>query len=286
MTLLVFGAGGQVGRALLDRAGEIATGLDRKACDVRDARAVARAIEACGPSVVVNCAAYTSVDRAEGERDQAFAVNADGAAIVARAAANHGIPVIHLSTDYVYDGRLGDAHVEDEPARPLNVYGASKAAGDAAVIDGNTAHLVLRVSWVFGIHGRNFVKTMLKLGRERDELRIVDDQVGGPTEASDIADAIIAMAARCRQTGFETWGIYHFAGAPSTTWCRFAQAIFDRARPPAPRLVPILTSSYPTPAPRPLNSVLDCTKIVRIFGLKQPDWRLGLSHVLAAVETD
>jgi dTDP-4-dehydrorhamnose reductase len=286
MALLVFGAGGQVGRALLDRAGDIAIGLDRRACDICDAGAVSQAIETVGPSVVVNCAAFTSVDKAERERDQALAVNAGGAANVARESAKYGIPVIHLSTDYVYDGRLPDPHVESEPARSLNVYGASKAAGDAAVMDGNAAHLVLRVSWVFGVHGHNFVKTMLKLGRERDELRIVNDQVGGPTEASDIADAVIAMASRCRQTGFEKWGIYHFAGAPATTWYRFAQAIFERARSPAPRLVPILTSDYPTPAARPLNSALDCGKISRTFGLEQPDWRLGLSRVLATLDMD
>ncbi len=224
-------------------------------------------------SAVVNCAAYTAVDRAESEPERAFAVNAGGAEIVARAAAARGLPIIHLSTDYVYAGTAAAPHREDEPIAPLNVYGASKAAGDAAVAAANPAHLLLRVSWVFGVYGANFVKTMLRLGRERSELRVVADQTGGPTEARDIADAVIAMAAACRRPGFSAWGVYHFAGAPSTSWHGFAQAIFERARQPRPRLVAIASRDYPTPAARPLNSTLDCRRIREIFGIEQPDWR-------------
>lgn len=290
MSLLILGAGGQVGRALAERAGAQGLGLDRAACDITDPAAVGRALLAPALSVVVNCAAYTAVDRAESDRRAAYAVNADGAAIVARAAAAIGLPVIHLSTDYVYAGTRVGPQREDEPIAPVNLYGASKAAGDAAVAAENPAHLLLRVSWVFGVHGANFVKTMLRLGRERDELRIVADQEGGPTEARDIADAVIAMAGECRRPGFARWGPYHFAGAPSTSWHGFAQAIFEcapgrSARPPrAPRLVPIASRDYPTPAARPFNSTLDCRRIRDVFGIEQPDWRVSLSRVIAGLE--
>ena len=284
MSLLVFGAGGQAGRALIERFGSGGTGYDHAACDICDPVSVARAVSDRALTAVVNCAAYTAVDRAESERERAFAVNAEGAAIVARAAAQRELPIIHLSTDYVYSGSTAAPHHEDEPTAPINVYGASKAAGDVAVAAANPAHLVLRVSWVFGVHGANFVKTMLRLGHERSELRVVADQQGGPTEARDIADAVIAMSELCRRPGFDAWGIYHFAGAPSTSWFGFAQAIFEHARGPRPRLVAIPTREYPTPAARPLNSSLDCARNREVFGLGQPDWRISLARVLDALE--
>jgi dTDP-4-dehydrorhamnose reductase len=281
VTLLILGAGGQVGQALGARAGAAARGLTHAACDITDGAAVAHALSAPGLSAVVNCAAYTAVDRAESEPERAFAVNADGAAIVARAAAERGLPLFHLSTDYVYAGTGTAPYRENQPIAPLNVYGASKAAGDAAVATGDPAHLILRVSWVFGVHGANFVKTMLRLGRERSELRVVNDQKGGPTAADDIAEAIMVMADRCRQPGFAAWGTYHFAGRPSTSWCGFARAIFARTAKPAPRLVPISSRDYPMPAARPLNSLLECGRIRRVFGIERPDWRRSLSRVMA-----
>ncbi len=281
MRLLILGAGGQVGQALAARAGAAALTLTRAACDITDRAAVAQALSAPGLSAVVNCAAYTAVDRAEGERELAFAVNAEGAGIVARAAAERGLPLVHLSTDYVYAGTGAAPYREDQPLAPVNVYGASKAAGDAAVAAGDPAHLILRVSWVFGVHGANFVKTMLRLGRDRRELRVVDDQKGGPTAAGDIAEAIMVIAARCLQPGFAAWGTYHFAGRPSTSWYGFARAIFARAAEPAPRLVPIQSRDYPTPAARPLNSMLECGRIRRVFGIGRPDWRRSLSRVIA-----
>lgn len=284
MTLLVLGAGGQVGRALVERAGRGALAFDRQACDIGDAASVARALAAPQASLVVNCAAYTAVDRAESEREQAFTVNATGAGIVARAAAARSLPVIHISTDYVYAGSRTGAHREDQPIAPLNAYGASKAAGDAAVVAANPKALLLRVSWVFGVYGPNFVKTMLRLGRERPELRVVDDQRGGPTEARDIADAILVMAEICRRPGFSAWGPYHLAGAPSTSWFGFAQAIFERASIKPPRLIPIPTTEYKTPAIRPLNSVLDCSRIREVFALEPPDWRQSLSRVVTTLE--
>ncbi len=274
MTLLVFGAGGQVGRAVM--AQDRAIGLDRASCDICDEGAVRRAFAATQVSAAVNCAAYTAVDRAESERELAFAVNAQGAGTIARVAASQGIPVIHLSTE--------DAVGEATPIAPLNAYGASKAAGDAAVIAANPAHILLRVSWVFGVHGANFVKTMLRLGGDRAELRIVADQRGGPTEAGDIAAAILAVAAGLRAPGFDDWGVYHYAGAPATSWFGFAQEIFARTRGPRPRLTPIATQDYPTPARRPLNSTLDCSRILRRFAISQPDWRISLSRVMAALE--
>ncbi len=280
MTLLVLGAGGQVGRALVERAGRGARGFDHAECDILDAVAVERVLAAEDFSLVANCAGYTAVDRAEAERDKAFAINAEGAGIVARAAAARKLPIIHLSSDYVYSGEREDAYGEDEPMAPLSAYGRSKAAGDLAVATNNSAHIVLRVSWVFGRYGNNFVKTMLRLGRERTELRVVEDQIGGPTEARDISDAVLVIANACRRQGFENWGIYHFAGAPVTNWYRFAGEIFARSNRTAPRLTPILTRDYPTAAIRPLNSRLDCRKILRTFGLAQPDWRNSLSRVL------
>jgi dTDP-4-dehydrorhamnose reductase len=276
----VFGAGGQVGRVLVERAGGVARGYDRAACDICDAAAVAHALSAASPSVVVNCAAYTAVDRAEQEPERAFAINTGGAATLAAAAAERRLPIIHLSTDYVYAGTGSAPHLETAPIAPLNTYGASKAAGDAAVAAANPAHLLLRVSWVFGVYGANFVKTMLRLGRERPELRVVDDQRGGPTEARDIADAILVMAAICRAPGFDAWGTYHFAGAPSTSWHGFAEAIFARSHGARPSLVRIATRNYPTPARRPLNSTIDCERIRRVFGIAQPDWRSSLSRVV------
>jgi dTDP-4-dehydrorhamnose reductase len=283
LTILVLGAAGQVGRALAERGGAKARGFTRTECDILDMRMVERTVATPGLSVVVNCAGYTAVDRAESERTRAFSVNAEGAGIVARAAAARGLPVIHLSTDYVYDGRHNGPYLEDDSIAPINVYGASKAAGDAVVADCNPAHLVLRVSWVFGVHGNNFVKTMLRLSRERDELRIVDDQVGGPTEARDIADAILDMAAGCGHPEFEAWGVYHFAGAPSTSWYGFARAIFERVAGPSPILTPIASGDYRTAAARPLNSVLECTRIRRAFHIEQPNWGTSLDRVLSAL---
>jgi dTDP-4-dehydrorhamnose reductase len=284
VTLLVLGAGGQVGRALVELAGANAFGLDRAACDISDASSVARAMSARELSMVVNCAGFTAVDRAESERDRAFAVNMEGAEIVARAACLRRLPMIHISSDYVYGGAHGRDYREEDPISPLNVYGASKAAGDVAVAAANPMHLVLRVSWVFGIHGVNFVKTVLRLGREQSELRVVDDQTGRPTEADDIAGAILKMAAACRRPGFHAWGTYHFAGAPSTTWYGFARAIFERTNGRSPRLVPIASDEYPTPARRPLNATLCCAKIRRTFAIDQPDWRTSLSRVLAVID--
>ncbi|MGF6228735.1 dTDP-4-dehydrorhamnose reductase [Inquilinus ginsengisoli] len=281
MTLVVLGAGGQVGRELAELAqarGLAMRALARSEVDITDAAAVAAAVR--GADFVANCAAYTAVDKAETERDQAFAVNATGPGVIARACAEAGAALLHISTDYVFRGDGDRPWREDDPIAPLSVYGESKAAGEAAVREALPRHVILRTAWVFAAHGNNFVRTMLRLGAERPELRIVADQRGGPTAAADIAAAILAIRERAQAPGFDGWGTFHFAGAPATSWHDFAAAIFAEKGGAAPALRPIATSDYPTPARRPSNSVLDCGKIGRVFGLAQPDWRRALSAVV------
>lgn len=284
--LLVFGAGGQVGRELLAARlpeGWSIVGRDHAAVDVVDAAAVSGAVVRAGADLVINAAAYTAVDRAESERDRAFAVNDHGAGHVATACASVAVPLIHLSTDYVFDGVKSGAYAEHDHVNPMSVYGASKADGERAVRARQPEHIILRTSWVFAAHGNNFVHTMLRLGTERHELRVVADQHGGPTPASDIAATCIAIA-RAIADGTHAWGTYHYAGTPSVSWHGFAAAIFaaaarsDRA---APALVPITTAEYPGAAKRPLNSVLDCGKIAREFGIAQPDWRPAMERAVA-----
>ncbi|MFE0756228.1 dTDP-4-dehydrorhamnose reductase [Inquilinus sp. NPDC058860] len=281
MTLVVFGAGGQVGRELSGLAaaqGLAVRAFARSEVDITDAAAVADAVR--GADFVANCAAYTAVDKAETERDRAFAVNATAPGVIARACAEAGAALLHISTDYVFRGDGDRPWREDDPIAPLSVYGESKAAGEAAVRAALPRHVVLRTAWVFAAHGHNFVRTMLRLGAERPELRIVADQHGGPTAAADIAAAILAIRERALAPGFDGWGTFHFTGAPATTWYDFAAAIFAAKGGPAPVLHPIATADYPTPAPRPSNSVLDCGRIGRVFGLAQPDWRRALSAVV------
>jgi dTDP-4-dehydrorhamnose reductase len=279
--LIILGAGGQVGRQLATQAarqGVAARAHGRQEADITSAGAVAKAIDGAG--FVVNCAAYTAVDKAESERDAAYAVNAEAPALIAQACAARGIPVLHISTDYVFGETQGRPWREDDPVDPPNVYGLSKEAGEAAVRAANPRHLILRTAWVYDSEGSNFVRTMLRLGATRDELRVVGDQHGGPTAAEDIALAILAMIAKASTPGFADWGTYHFTGAPETTWFDFAAAIFaGRA---TPKLTRITTADYPTPAKRPAYSVLDCGKIAHVFGIAQPDWRVSLAKVLQA----
>jgi dTDP-4-dehydrorhamnose reductase len=281
--LLVVGAGGQVGRALMRRqhvAHRRLVGLTHVELDITDADRVLSVTEEHHPVLVVNAAADTAVDRAERAPDRAFAVNQDGPANLAAACAALGIPLLHLSTDYVFDGSKVTAYDETDPVAPTGVYGASKAAGEALVRARLARHVILRTAWVFGGDGANFVKTMLRLAAERRQLRVVDDQRGGPTPAGAIADALLAIAAHL-DDGADTWGTYHFCGAPATSWHGFACAIVAAAVAHGGRnvpIVPIATADYPTPARRPANSVLDCAKIARDFGIPQPDWRPALAR--------
>jgi dTDP-4-dehydrorhamnose reductase len=281
--LLILGARGQVGRALIahaNRRGFRHRALGRAECDVCDRDAVRRAITCA--RLVVNCAAYTAVDRAETEPDAALRVNAHGAENIAAACTEAAIPLIHLSTDYVFDGCSARPAREDDPTRPLSVYGRTKLGGEVAVRRHLRSHIILRSSWIFSASGENFVKTILRLAKTRPELRIVDDQVGGPTAADHVAQAVIDIAAISAKPGFNDWGTYHFSGAPATSRYEFARAI---AANDGAVVLPIATKDFPTPAQRPLNSVLDCSRIFRTFGIKQPDWREPLRDVLAALST-
>ena len=288
--ILVFGAAGQVGRELVDQVwpdGLHAIGLDRAGADVTDRAAVTRAIAAQRPALVVNAAAYTAVDKAEQEPARAWAVNRDGAANLAAACAAHDLPLVHLSTDYVFDGAKAGAYDEDDPVCPLGVYGASKEAGEAAIRAVLPRHVILRTAWVFGVHGHNFVKTMLRLGGERAELGIVADQRGCPTEAADIARAVARVAAALLGTPEAArLGTFNYVGAPPTTWHGFATAIFERAA-AAGRKVPALraiaTADYPTPARRPANSVLATGKLARVYAIAPCDWPVALDRVLGAL---
>jgi len=279
MKLLVTGGRGQLGRSVLARGavhGHAIVAVDTEV-DVCDAAQVDAALATHAPEAVVNAAAYTAVDKAETERERAFAVNAEGAANVARACARHGVPLLHVSTDYVFDGTATRPYREDNPIAPLGVYGASKAAGEHAVLElGGT---VVRTSWLFATGGPSFVHTMLRLAAERPVLRVVADQHGCPTWAGDLADALLALAARSARQR-----IYHACGGEPTTWHAFAAAIVAEARRyralTCERIDAITTADYPTPARRPAYSVLDTARL-RADGVVVPSWRAGLARVIA-----
>ena len=277
MRLLVFGRSGQVATELARRAGD-ALLLDRDRADLTDPAACAAAIRAHAPDAVINAAAYTAVDRAEEEEAIATTINADAPGAMARQCASLGIPLVHISTDYVFDGGGAAAWRPEDTAAPLNAYGRSKLAGEHAIAQAGGPHVILRTSWVFSAHGANFVRTMLRLAQTRDALKIVDDQIGGPTPAADIAAACLTVAQQLQTDPGKT-GIYHYVGAPYVSWKGFAEAIFDSAGRDV-GVTGIATSDYPTPAQRPLNSRLDCTATRAVFGLARPDWRAGLKNVL------
>jgi dTDP-4-dehydrorhamnose reductase len=262
--------------------------LERPQVDLAQPGAAYAVIVSQRPDIVVNAAAYTEVDAAEADRDTAFAVNRDGPAAIAEACREIGAALVHYSTDYVFDGTQPGAYVEDDPICPVSVYGASKAEGDAAIRARLDRHVILRTSWVYSPTGHNFVKTMLRLGAERDKLGIVDDQRGSPTAAAAIAATTIticAALAQANQDGREDgFGTFNFCGAGVTTWYGFAREIFAGAAArglKTPRLVePITTEAYPTPAARPRNSTLDCRKIARVYGIVTPPWQESLSACL------
>lgn len=275
--LLVFGRTGQLARALAALAPD-AVFLGRDQADLTDPAACAAAIHAAAPKAVINAAAYKAVYRAESDAAIAPLVNTESPAAMARACAALAIPFLHVSTDYVFDGSGDLPRAEDAPTGPLGVYGATKLAGEAAIAGAGGQWAVLRTSWVFSAHGSNFVKTMLRLGAERDRLTIVANQIGGPTPAANIAAALLSMI-RAMQADPAKGGIYHLAGAPDLSWADFAREIFAEAG-LAPEVVEIPTADYPTPARRPLNSRLDCRRIARDFGIPRPDWRAGLARAL------
>jgi dTDP-4-dehydrorhamnose reductase len=283
---MVFGAGGQVGLHLSETASggrHHMVPLTHRDADICDSDAVTAAIAAHAPTVIVNAAAYTAVDRAESEESEAFRVNRDGASVLAHAAAKAQVPLIHISTDYVFDGRAHEPYDEEDEVNPQGAYARSKEAGERAVRAAHHQHLILRTAWVYGPFGANFVKTMLRLGAERDELRVVDDQTGRPTSTGDLAEAIVAMAESARAPGFSQWGTYHYAGADTVTWHGFATMIFAEAEKfgrKAPRVQAITTAEFPTAAPRPAYSVLSTAKLERVFGIKPHPLRASLVATL------
>jgi dTDP-4-dehydrorhamnose reductase len=284
--LLLLGAGGQLGHQIRRAAaarGLALTGLTHAELDITEQAAVAAAVER-GYALVINAAAYTAVDKAESEPAAAMAVNRDGAGFVAGACRTAETPLIHVSTDYVFDGLKGAPYCENDPVNPLNVYGRSKAAGEQAVRAAGGIHAILRTSWVFGAAGANFVKTMLRLGGEREALSIVADQFGCPTPAAALAERILSVADRLTA---ETAGTFHCAGAERTSWFDFARAIFAGRQAltgrRGPKLHAIATADYPTPARRPVDSALDSGLFQATFGGVPIDWRAGLEDVLRAL---
>ncbi|GAA6189963.1 dTDP-4-dehydrorhamnose reductase [Litorivita sp. NS0012-18] len=274
--MLVFGSTGQVARELA-RILPDAVFLGRDRADLSDPAACAAAIAAHKPAAVINAAAWTAVDAAETEEAAAMVVNAEAPAAMARACADLGIPFVHISTDYVFDGGGDAPFAPDHPTAPLGAYGRTKLAGEQGVRAAGGIHAILRTSWVFSAHGNNFVKTMLRLGAERDRLTVVGDQIGGPTPAAGIARACAAMAEQLIQNP-KLSGIRHYSGAPDVSWADFAREIFAQSG-MACEVADIPTSDYPTPAARPLNSRMDCASLAD-FGLARPDWRAGLTDVL------
>jgi len=293
LRILLFGANGQVGTELrrslapmgevvaTTRSGKLADGAPCQAADFDVPASLPGLIERIAPDIVVNAAAYTAVDAAEDDAAAAWRANAEGPGAIAGACAARGALLVHYSTDYVFDGTATRPYREDDPTAPLGVYGASKLAGEQAVQGSGARHMIFRTAWVYAAHGKNFLRTMLRLAGERDELRVVADQVGSPTSAPLIADATAAMLSDPARAP----GLRHLTAAGQTSWHGFAEAIVHGARERglidrAPRVLPIATSDYPTRAARPAYSVLDNARLQGDSGLAAPDWRVGLSQVL------
>jgi dTDP-4-dehydrorhamnose reductase len=287
--ILVTGADGQVGTEITRLSNEQAIPVistDIKELDITQADKTENFLENIKPELVINASAYTAVDKAEQESEVSYAVNRDGPANLARACKNAGIPLLHISTDYVFNGMQDSPYLETDNPNPTGVYGRSKLEGETAVQVTLQQHIILRTSWVFSATGQNFPRTMLRQAQNKDELRIVSDQYGGPTWAGDIARVLLNLASRYLDGQSLNWGLYHYSGTPATNWYEFAKTIFNHAKKlnlieDIPNMIAITTDDYPTPAQRPQNSVLDCTKIKKIFTFEQPDWHTGLQTVLA-----
>lgn len=289
MRIAVTGREGQVARSLLATApsGIEVIAIGRPELDLANLASVLPALAAAQPDVIVSAAAYTAVDKAESEPDSAFAVNAAGAGAVSEAAAKLGIPVIHLSTDYVFSGEKLAPYVETDPTGPISVYGSTKLEGELRVAAGNADHVILRTAWVYSPFGANFVKTMLRLAETRDELRVVADQRGCPTAALDIADAILAIAARLKADADPALrGTFHLTGTGEASWADFATEIFAQSRAIGGNsavVTPITTAEYPTPARRPANSRLSGDKLAATYGIRLPGWKSSTEIAVKAI---
>ncbi|PSW11236.1 dTDP-4-dehydrorhamnose reductase [Photobacterium rosenbergii] len=286
LKVLITGSHGQVGSLLvqqLEGKAEVLA-VDRDQLDITDESAVFDSVMSFQPDVIINAAAHTAVDRAEDEVELSYKINRDGPMYLAKAAEKSGAAILHISTDYVFSGGKEGCYSEGDVTDPQGVYGKSKLAGEIAVAKACPRHIVLRTAWVFGETGNNFVKTMIRLGRDRDQLGIVGDQFGGPTYAGDIAAALIIIAEKYKAGNDVAWGTYHFAGLPSVSWFEFARYIFDQAHKQGvlanvPELKSITTADYPTPAKRPANSCLSMSKIEDNLGISACDWKAALQNI-------
>jgi dTDP-4-dehydrorhamnose reductase len=290
MKVIVTGSKGQVGTELCKKGktrGFKIIPLDLPDFDISDQMAVENQVVNNDVNMVVNAAAYTAVDRAESESDIAFAVNQKGPENLALSCKTAGIPLIHISTDYVFDGSKKGYYIESDTISPLGVYGTSKAAGENEVRTILNEHIILRTAWLCSEHGNNFVKTMIRLGQEKDEIRVVSDQYGSPTFASDISDAILDIAAQINERSKIPWGTYHYCGKGVTTWYAFAKLIFKLAGEytalKVERIIPVTTQEYPTPAKRPANSALDCSLLAQKFGIYTKAWQVGLENLICSL---
>jgi len=287
MKVLIIGANGQLGWELCRRAasrGFDVVSVDLPVFDIRDPSCVKKETWWKNLDLVINAAAYTAVDKAESEPEVAFAVNRDGPLSVAERCSHTGIPLIHISTDFVFGGEKDAPYRETDRVNPVNVYGKSKAEGEKKVRECLDEHVIIRTSWLYGVHGGNFVRTMLKLGKERDTLRVVNDQHGCPTYTADLAEAVLTISKKIIEGSDKRWGTYHYCGEGSTTWHGFAENIINLAREfevlRVKELVPISTEEFPTAAKRPANSVLDCSLVKGVFGVTQKPWEQSLSLML------
>jgi len=287
MKILVIGSNGQLGWEVCRQGKEREFSiipLDMPEFDIANHTAVEGAVLNSDADLVVNCSAYTAVDKAEAEQKPAFSINSDGPCYLAIVCDRKRIPLIHISTDYVFDGCKEGPYCETDRVSPLGVYGKSKADGEEKIRRNLKEHIIIRTSWLYGVHGNNFVKTMLNLGREREEIKVVSDQHGCPTFAGDLAGAILDIASRIYGGQKDSWGTYHYCGGGSTTWFGFASKIFETAsryeKFKIKKVIPIKTREYPTAATRPTNSVMDCSLMFREFNIVAPSWEQSLENML------
>jgi dTDP-4-dehydrorhamnose reductase len=291
MKVMIVGCNGQLGfalnNALIEQVELLA--LSRQELDITNENDVNAVVESFKPDILVNAAAYTACDDAEKNKDTAYEINALGPCYLSKACNEIDAVIIHVSTDYVFDGKSSQPYTEDEVANPLSVYGKTKLEGEYKVIKNCSKHIILRTSWVFGEYGWNFVKTMLRLGKEKDILRVVSDQWGAPTYAGDIAKAILTIISKVESEKEIKWGVYHFSGSPYVSWFEFAEEVFKVARKQqlvntVPTLIGIKTEEYPTPAPRPMDSRLNLEKINREFSIAPSDWISALDNIKDYIE--
>ncbi len=293
MKILITGASGQLGHELIrqGRASDFSIeNLNRQELDISNEAQVAQVLPHVSPSVVINAAAYTDVDKAETESDMAYAVNRDGPAYLARYCSDHGVALIHISTDYVFDGTKGRPYRENDPISPLGVYGQSKAQGEALIRSTLKNHIIVRTSWLYSVYGNNFVKTILKLIQERPNLQVVADQFGSPTSASDLAEALLIIVTKIATGGNFDWGTYHYCGKGITTWHGLAEKIIQLAQSygtlPIKQVAPITTAEWPTPAKRPPYSALDCSLLKSQFGIAPRPWQESLKHTIGRLNSE